>query len=246
VDALLSGKLAPPVRCGAEEEPAVHPRPTVIVFDVNETLSDMAPLAGRFAGVGAPELLARVWFTAVLRDGFALAAAGGKQAFSRVADGALRAALAGVGLNRPADEAVEHILAGFADLRVHPDVPEGVRLLHQAGLRLVTLTNGSAALADRLLAKAGIRGEFERLLSVDDADAWKPARAAYAHAARECAISMDQMLLVAVHPWDIHGAHRAGMRTGWITRRDSPYPRYFCAPDLQAPDLMALAGQIVS
>jgi 2-haloacid dehalogenase len=53
------------------------------VFDVNETLSDMAPLAGRFADVGAPELLAKVWFASLLRDGFALAATGGKEAFSR-------------------------------------------------------------------------------------------------------------------------------------------------------------------
>jgi 2-haloacid dehalogenase len=48
----------------------MEPRPSVIVFDVNETLSDMAPLAGRFAEVGAPGLLARVWFAALLRDGF--------------------------------------------------------------------------------------------------------------------------------------------------------------------------------
>jgi 2-haloacid dehalogenase len=40
----------------------VQPRPRVIVFDVNETLSDMAPMAGRFADVGAPDLLATVWF----------------------------------------------------------------------------------------------------------------------------------------------------------------------------------------
>ncbi len=51
----------------------VQPRPSVIVFDVNETLSDMAPLARRFADVGAPELLAQVWFASLLRDGFALA-----------------------------------------------------------------------------------------------------------------------------------------------------------------------------
>ena len=63
----------------------MRPRPNVIVFDVNETLSDMAPLAGRFAEVGAPELLARVWFAALLRDGFALAAAGGKEPFARLA-----------------------------------------------------------------------------------------------------------------------------------------------------------------
>ncbi|MEP7023052.1 MAG: haloacid dehalogenase type II [Actinomycetota bacterium] len=224
----------------------MQPRPSVIVFDVNETLSDMAPLAGRFADVGAPELLAQVWFASLLRDGFALTATGGKEAFGRLADGALRAVLAGVPLDRPADDAVGHVLAGFADLGVHPDVPDGVRILRQHGLRLVTLTNGSADVAGRLLIKAGIRGEFEQLLSVDDADAWKPAPAAYAHAARACSVGIEQMLLVAVHPWDIHGAHQAGMRTGWITRQQTPYPAYFSAPDLQAPGLGALARQIVS
>ena len=224
----------------------MQPRPSVIVFDVNETLSDMAPLAGRFADVGAPQLLAQVWFASLLRDGFALTAAGGKEAFGRLAEGALRAVLAGARLNRPADDAVDHVLAGFANLGVHPDVPDGVRILRQHGLRLVTLTNGSAEVAGRLFTGAGIRGEFEYLLSVEDADAWKPAPAAYAHAAHACSVGIEEMLLVAVHPWDIHGAHQAGMRTGWITRQQTPYPDYFSAPDLEASDLGALARQIVS
>ena len=219
--------------------------PSVIVFDVNETLSDMEPMASRFADVGAPELLAKVWFASVLRDGFALTAAGGNEPFGRLARGVLETALTGVALNRPAMEAVEHILTGFSDLSVHPDVPEGVRMLREGGLRLVTLTNGSADVADRLLVKAGLRGDFEQLLSVEDADAWKPAPAAYAHAAQMCAVPASQMLLVAVHPWDIHGAHQAGMRTGWIARQPAPYPGYFSAPDLQAPDVASLARQIL-
>ena len=101
----------------------MQPPPSVIVFDANETLSDVAPLAGRFADTGAPELLAKVWFAALLRDGFALTATGGMETFARLAAGALRAVLAGASLNRPADDAMDHILAGFADLRVHPDVP---------------------------------------------------------------------------------------------------------------------------
>jgi 2-haloacid dehalogenase len=221
-------------------------RPSVIVFDVNETLSDMAPLASRFADVGAPELLATVWFASLLRDGFALAVTGDKETFARLAGGSLQAVLATACLSRPADDAIKHVLSGFADLGVHPDVPDGVRFLRQHGLRLVTLTNGSTDVADRLLTIAGISGEFEQLLSVDDADAWKPAPAAYAHAARRCSADIGQMLLVAVHPWDIHGAHQAGMRTGWISRREIPYPDYFSAPDLRAPDLGALARQIIS
>jgi 2-haloacid dehalogenase len=215
------------------------------VFDVNETLSDMAPMAGRFTDVGAPGLLATVWFSALLRDGFALAAAGRKEPFADLARGALETLLAGATLNRPVPEAADHILAGFSDLSVHPDVPGGVRLLREGGLRLVTLSNGSAEVAGRLLATAGIRGEFEHLLSVEDAPAWKPAPAAYAYAARACSVPIGQMLLVAVHPWDIHGARQAGMRTGWITRRPAPYPGYFAAPDLQAPDLITLATQVL-
>ena len=44
-------------------------RPSVVVFDFNETLSDMEPMAQRFAHVGAPEHLAELWFATVLRDG---------------------------------------------------------------------------------------------------------------------------------------------------------------------------------
>jgi 2-haloacid dehalogenase len=228
------------------EEPVLQPRPSVIVFDVNETLSDIAPLAQRFAEVGAPELLAKVWFASLLRDGFALAATGGTETFPRLGAGVLEGVLAGTGLNRPTGDAVDHILAGFPQFGVHPDVPDGVRILHQHGLRLVTLSNGPAEVADRLLTTAGIRGEFERLLSADDAGAWKPLRAAYAHAASACSVSMEGMLLVAVHPWDIHGARQAGMHAGWIAREPAPYPGYFADPDLHAPDMVALARQIVA
>lgn len=47
-------------------------RPYLVVFDVNETLSDMSPLAARFEDVGAPSLTAQIWFAELLRDGFAL------------------------------------------------------------------------------------------------------------------------------------------------------------------------------
>jgi 2-haloacid dehalogenase len=97
-----------------------------------------------------------------------------------------------------------------------------VRLLREGGLRLVTLSNGSADVAGKLLTAAGIRSEFEHLLSVEDAPAWKPAPAAYAYAARACSVPVAQMLLVAVHPWDIHGARQAGMRAGWVTRGPTP------------------------
>ncbi|MGH3168970.1 MAG: helix-turn-helix domain-containing protein [Trebonia sp.] len=58
----------------------------------------------------------------MLRDGFALAAADGKEPFARLARGALETVLAGATLSRPVPEAADHIPAGFSDLSVHPDV----------------------------------------------------------------------------------------------------------------------------
>ena len=220
-------------------------RVSVIVFDVNETLSDMSPMAARFVEVGAPANLAIAWFANLLRDGFALAAAGDNEKFALIGAEALRGLLRDVPLSRSLEEAREHILGGLAELDLHPDVVNGVRALRAAGFRMVTLSNGSTQVAERLLTKAGIRSEFETLLSVQDAPAWKPVRAAYDYAADACGVEPDQMILVAAHPWDIHGASRAGMQTAWLNRSDDPYPGYFTAPEytIRAPrDLAVLLG----
>ncbi len=205
--------------------------PSVIVFDVNETLSDLAPLSGRFAEVGAEAGLATRWFAALLRDGFALAAAGNSAPFAEIGRHLLREMLGDVDLSRSLDDAVTHILGGFAALDLHPDVAQGIVALGSTSSRLVTLSNGSAEVARTLLTRAGLIGAFEALLTVEDATAWKPARAAYDYAADACGVDVQDMLLIAVHPWDIHGAARAGLRTGWLNRDAAHYPSYFTAPD---------------
>ncbi|MFC8411701.1 haloacid dehalogenase type II, partial [Arthrobacter sp. NPDC057259] len=50
-------------------------------------------------------------------------------------------------------------------------------------------------------------------------------------AASACGTRPEEMLLVAVHPWDIHGAARAGLATAWINRTGGTYPAYFQTPD---------------
>lgn len=219
-------------------------RTPVVVFDVNETLSDMAPMAGRFVDLGAPGHLAPLWFTTVLRDGFALTAAGRSAPFAEIAAGVLRDMLAPVELDRGLDAAVAHIMEGLGELPVHPDVPGGVRALADAGHRLVTLSNGSAAVAEGLLASAGLRGCVERCLSVEAAPAWKPDHRAYAYAAEICGVEPAGMVLVAVHPWDIDGAARAGMRTAWVDRAGGPYPGHFTRPEIVVGELGELPQRL--
>ncbi len=219
-------------------------RPSVIVFDVNETLSDMRPMAQRFTDVGAPAHLAKLWFATLLRDGFALTAVGAARPFTELGAEALRTVLRDVDPDRDLDAAVKHVMGGFGQLPVHADVPDGIRALQRSGRRLVTLTNGSTQVSEQLLTAAGIRDQFEALLSVEDAGIWKPARAAYEYARQVCGTDLADMLLVAVHPWDIDGAARAGLATAWIDRTGKPYPGFFTPPSLRATGLTDLAEQL--
>jgi len=219
---------------------------SVIVFDVNETLSDMSPMETRFVDVGAPGCLSRIWFASLLRDGFALAAAGGSASFSVIGADILRDLFRTVDLTRPLDEAVGHVLDGLGQLNLHSDVADGVRTLKGSGFRLATLSNGSARLAQSMLASAGVRDDFETLLTVEDAPAWKPVRSSYQYAADALGVQPADMLLVAVHPWDIHGAAEAGLRTAWLNRSDAVYPRYFTAPDYTVAALSELAERLQS
>ncbi|RZT85378.1 2-haloacid dehalogenase [Pseudonocardia sediminis] len=216
---------------------------TTVVFDVNETLSDMTPMARRFSDLGAPESLGPLWFAATLREGIGLAASGDSRTFAEIGRETAKAVLRGHPIDRSPDDAATHVLDGFLGLPLHPDVADGIRTLRRAGLRLITLSNGGVPVAEKLLGDAGLRDEVEHVLSVDDAGIWKPATAAYTYAARVCGTSPEEMVMVAVHPWDLHGAHRAGLRTAFVNRDGATYPTHLTPPDhtvTALPDLAPL------
>jgi 2-haloacid dehalogenase len=233
---------------GPDEATSGQPRstdrlspPPLIVFDVNETLSDMSGMADRFAEVGAPPALAGTWFASLLRDGFALTVNGANPDFAALAAASLEAALKGQHL-ADVDDAVGRVMQAFTSLPAHPDAIEGIRALAALGIRLVTLSNGSTAVAAGLFERNGLSGSFERLLSVQDAPAWKPAEAAYQYALDVCDVDAGDAVLVAVHPWDIHGARHAGMRTAYVNRKGATYPAHFDRPEIEVGSLVELAA----
>ncbi|MEG9246507.1 haloacid dehalogenase type II [Arthrobacter sp. Soc17.1.1.1] len=214
----------------------------VVLFDVNGTLSDMEPLSRQFEEIGAPPQLAALWFTSVLRDGFALTATGQNPAFKEVAEGSLRAVLADGILDRDLDDAVAHIMSALQGLAVHQDVVEGIRALASDGFGVAVLTNGAMATAEALLDRAGVRDQVSAVLSVEDAPRWKPAPESYAYALGALQREAGDVVLVAVHPWDIEGAARAGLRTAWLNRDGSPYPSAMSAPDHEVSAITDLPG----
>jgi 2-haloacid dehalogenase len=124
-------------------------RPSVIALDLIETLFPLEPLRQRIITAGQPGHPLELWFTRLLRDAFALAAAGGYRPFADLATHALTT-VTGHAL---ADGTAREIVAGFAELDPHPDVEPALRRARNAGLRVVTLTNGSAHTTGALLRR---------------------------------------------------------------------------------------------
>ena len=218
-------------------------RPKLVIFDVNETLSDMSGLAAVFKGLGARPELAPTWFSGLLRDGFALTVTGDNPDFATLARHSLQPLLEAHGVPN-ADLGADAVMAAFAELPLHGDVVAGVRALSAGGVRLVTLSNGSTSVARGLFERHGIADCFEQLLSVADAAAWKPAASAYEYALRACDAASSETMLVAVHPWDIHGASAAGLATAFVNRGRATYPAFFTRPDLEVTSLVELAAVV--
>jgi 2-haloacid dehalogenase len=53
-----------------------------------------------------------------------------------------------------------------------------------------------------------------------------------------------ELTMVAVHPWDLDGASRAGLRTAYLDRSGAPWPEAFRAPDHVVRSLRELPGAL--
>ncbi|WP_347757181.1 haloacid dehalogenase type II [Agrococcus sp. ProA11] len=218
-------------------------QPLTIIFDVNETLSDLSTVGDAFERVGAGPGSSDAWFATVLRDGFALTASGSDARFAELAANSARQVLGGLQLTTSLDEAVDIVLDAFASVSLHADVAPALQSLRGAGHRLLTLSNGPTSTAERLLQSADALHHMDSLLTVEGHSLWKPARDSYRSALSRARVA-GRAYLVAVHPWDIHGAARAGLSTVWVNRRGATYPSHFTQPDITVRTLEALAERL--
>ena len=211
-----------------------------VLLDVNETLLDLSGLQPAFDSLGIPDALP-LWFARTLRNGFALAAANDCRPFADVA----RATLVSLDPKRLKPSDADAILDAFTRLQPHADVEPGLRLLADAGMPAITLTVGDAEAVARIFDMHGLGGLVAGHLSAADFGRWKPAPAPYLAGCLALGLPPGDVTMVAAHAWDLHGAHRAGLRTAWISRLEQVRSDIFASPDIHGPDLPSVAAQIV-
>ena len=217
-------------------------RPAVVAFDVIETLMSLEPLRQRLTDIGQPSHLLEAWYTRTLRDGMAISATGAFAPYAEMAEAALR----GLTSYTVSDDQVAHVMAGFSELPAFPDAAPAMTALTKAGVRVACLTNGSAALTAAFVDRSGLGSLVERVVSVDEVFRWKPAGMVYLYAAEMLHVPPAWMALVAAHDWDCHGAKRAGLTSGWVSRKSGGFGAPFAAPDVVGDDLTEVAAKLLA
>ena len=136
------------------------------------------------------------------------------------------------------EDDVRFLVAAIERLKCFPEVPEALGRLG-GRYRLVVLSNGDPDMLEAAKKHHGI--PFDAVISVAEANAFKPHRATYEIAARKMGVAVDEVLFVANHEFDCVGAKAAGMRTVFVDRRRRPFARWPHQPDLIVASMTELA-----
>src|SRR5215472_19296165 len=140
------------------------------------------------------------------------------------------------------DDEVRNLVSEIEKLECFPEVPAALAKL-QTKYKLVVLSNGDPDMLET--AKKYHKVPFDHVISVAEANSFKPHVATYIKAAELLGLRMDQVLFVANHAFDCIGAKSAGMRTAFIDRRSRPFGETPHQPDILVPTMTDLANAIV-
>lgn len=215
-----------------------------VVFDVNETLLDLAPVRSWFSQHFDDTPTASEWFAELLRLSFVSSVTDKYIPFTDLAGAALGSVAQRRGIALESED-LTTIKGILTTLPAHSDVVNGLTSLADAGFVLAALTNSPLDTANAQLDNAGISRFFDAVMSVDMVKRFKPHRTVYLAATTRLGASPTDTVMVAAHDWDIAGAMAAGLGGVFIERPGQIYSASFPAPTFTASDIAEAAALII-
>ena len=128
----------------------------------------------------------------------------------------------------------------YLTLRAYPEVPETLKRLKTAGMKLAILSNGTRTMLDAAANNAGIADLFDAILSVEEVQVYKPHPSVYRLACNRLRISAGQICFVSSNGWDAHSAKAFGLQVLWCNRFRQQPERIPETPDAQIETLAEL------
>ncbi len=220
---------------------AVMPRPKVIIFDVNETLLDLAPLKTSVGkALGGREDLLPLWFSTMLHYSLVETLSGEYHSFGEIGTAALMMVAKTQGIDLQYDQAKAAIVTPLRSLPPHPDVVAGLQTLKTDGYQIVSLTNSSNVGVATQFQNAGLTKFFEKRYSVESIKKYKPHPDTYRMVLADLDVAPEDVLMVAAHAWDLAGAKNVGLQTAFIARPGKALYPNVARPDYVVSDLQEL------
>jgi 2-haloacid dehalogenase len=221
-------------------------RPTMLFFDVNETLLDLKAMRTNVAQVlGGRSDLLPLWFTTMLQYSLVATVGDHYNDFGEIGAAALMMLARNNQLSL-SQEAARSAMLPMRSLPPHADAASALADLKQEGFRMVTLTNSSQAAVDAQISNSGLEELFEARLSIEEVRLFKPHREVYNWAASKMGLAPDECMLVAAHGWDVAGALWAGWRAAFVSRPGAQRYPLAPEPELTEPDLRGTAKALIA
>jgi 2-haloacid dehalogenase len=205
-----------------------------VLFDLNGTLVDPCVMAQPLGDSAEAEELVLTALDEANHQAWVLTLGGVERPFRDLFAFALRRRLT---LSGRDEGLAEDALALLGSMPAYLDAPSALEQLRSVGVRLGVLTQSAGESADAVLRFAGLRDRIEMVLSAPESGAFKPDPRPYRMAVERTGASPDEVGFVAAHWWDVAGAKHAGLRTGWVARRDIVLPGSVPEPDVAGRDL---------
>ncbi|MGK9235179.1 haloacid dehalogenase type II [Inquilinus limosus] len=214
------------------------------VFDAYGTLFDTASAARRSAELLGDEAgpLAALWREKQLAYTWLRAVQGRHADFWQVTGDALDFALEALAIDRPGLR--DRLMQLYLTLEPYPEVPEVLRRLRAAGLKTAILSNGTPRMLEALVAAAGLQGQFDALLSVEQAGVYKPHASVYRLALDALGLPAEAIAFQSSNGWDAYAASAFGMRVVWCNRTGQKPEHLPGAPDREVSTLEALPALV--
>ena len=215
----------------------------LVIFDVNETMFSLANINYLFKNFGLPPNTSDLWFSNVLKEGFACSSYGSFSPFIDIGKNELKKLFLKFELKYKKTH-FNFLHNELSKLIIHQDVGESIKIFHKHGLKIVTLTNGSKNNTLKLIKKNNLSKYISRCFSIDEIKLWKPNKKIYLHVCNEMGFSSSNAMMIAAHAWDISGAKNAGLKTAYITRYEKILGSIYPKPDIIAQDCLSITNRI--
>jgi 2-haloacid dehalogenase/putative hydrolase of the HAD superfamily len=215
------------------------PKPTWLTFDCYGTLIqwDEGLLAAidRILAAKGGNIDQKAFITVYDRHEHALEAERPHRTFAAVSALALEQAMGEFGLPFEAADA-EILTSSIGKMPPFPEVVATLESVKAAGFHLAIISNTDDAIIAGNVAQLG--GSIDRVITAEQAGAYKPSSQIFQHAWRSLGIGMDDLVHVCASPHlDLAAARELGFRTVWVDRGTGRKPLSDYQPNAVVPTL---------